>query len=136
MTRKEFLQTIWKRYLRPAILGLLLVFAINFLIEVIRTSGPERQSLIALLVVSAVVALIIGLQFVLAILSVWLSSMVPESLKYALDRTFRVLNFLAPFVTVWLIYQMYMTGNYAAAGVAGIYLFHEIWPAQSAKKKV
>ena len=126
MTRGEFLKISWDKYIKPIILGTLLVYAINFFIEAIKSEGTERNILFAVIIGSILIIVILLLNLTSILFLEWLGSKMPNSLKYAFQKSNKVLRVLSPFVSVWLIYELYIRNNNVGVAVTIWYLIQEL----------
>lgn len=127
MTRQEFLKISWNKYLKPVIIGILLVYALNFLVNAITTKGSERNFLFVVIMLSIAIIVLLILNLIATVISDWVKSKTPESIKYALRNTNKVLGIVSPFIALWFIYQLYVSENHIGMIIAICYLIQEIW---------
>lgn len=125
MTRAEFLETLWGKYLKPAILLFLIVFTSHILIEAISSEGTERNFIFTLAGIAGFVLVIFLFNLILTLASNWLNTVLPDSLLYGFKMTFRVFRVLNLVVSLWVIYQFYMMGNYFGAIITVLFLIKE-----------
>lgn len=135
MTRLEFLKVLWGKYVKPALLLVLLFFTSRFLVHAIISKGSERSLLVFLIIVSTIAFLVILLHLWISLVSNWVTSRLPDSVTYALENTRKVLRILTPLIFLWIVYELIAEEQYIELIVAVCFLIPEYWRKQGTNKE-
>ena len=108
MNRQEFLQTIWKKVLKPFFLMIGIFIACIFLLNVFRENGTERKLIILLVLFVVLLLMIQILGTFLQKLFLGIYQSLTPTMKQFLNGIGKTLNFLAPIAFGLLIYQLWL----------------------------
>jgi hypothetical protein len=124
MDRQEFLDQLWRRFLRPTLLLVVITIVIRFLFNVLTNDGTERQLVYVFLGLTAVLTLFFVLRLTLDIVSVWIRSGVtslPTSFQRIIQATSKPINYLGLFALLVLVVFMYLNQNFYGMLLPGIF---------------
>jgi hypothetical protein len=125
MDRKEFLSTLWKKAFRPLVLAIILCCGIVWLGE--NMKSVDMLSTVELALIIAII--IIGLALISMLLSKISSGIyfrLPDKVKQLLHIISTILNRLAFFGMIGILYYAYTDENYFIAGLCAFYIIQEI----------
>jgi hypothetical protein len=126
MSRKEFLVRLWKVFIKPTVLVILLVFMIKFLINIFASNGPERMTTILVLGFAVLYFILSLIGFGFRTLTDKIYRSLPVHIKFWIRVLQKIIDFAAVAILGALIYKFWNEDWVLAAIISGIILIERI----------
>lgn len=113
MERKEFLITLWNKYLKLLFLVGLIIYFIVFFYKVITQNSDERVIVFLLLGISLLITLVYSFKILFGFITHKIISNVPSPLKLWSHKLNKILNFISPIVFGAVLYYSWDNSYYS-----------------------
>ncbi|WP_020528292.1 hypothetical protein [Flexithrix dorotheae] len=126
MNRKEFLLELWKKFMQPVVILLVLFFTVQFFYFAVSTNGTETQTIYLLTGIVLIVSFILLLRLLYSISTEWYKSLLSPKISHYLVTLSHKLNYLSPVALVVLLYIMWLQEAYIAFVIIAFYFIADV----------
>ncbi len=109
MNRREFLLLVWTKFLRPILFIFIIIFCINFLIDVFKEGNFDNFINIGKLII-LILLIYISIYFLnifIELIRDKIYSILPDSIKQILQIFSKIISYILPFILGALIYHFW-----------------------------
>lgn len=126
MDRKQFLQLIWNKGIKPLLLILVIYYCVSFLVNIFAQDGPERMLTIGFLSLCLLFAVtwLVAIIFNKALEKIY--SSLPASMKRGLSLFGKIINYAAPFLLGAMLYNFWQKDWKTVSVVIAILLVQQV----------
>ena len=107
MNRREFLLLVWTKFLRPILFIFIIIFCVNFLIDVFKEGNFDNFINIGKLII-LILLIYISIYFLnifIELIRDKIYSILPDSIKQILQIFSKIISYILPFILGALIYH-------------------------------
>ena len=105
---KEFLETIWRKGVKPLVLLTLLAFSVQFFINVFREDSSERAVTLFLFGTAIFVLIVLIASITVSGIFLSLAEVIPPSIRFWIKMVIKFIGYVAPIFTGALAYHLWL----------------------------
>jgi predicted PurR-regulated permease PerM len=117
MDRKQFLQIVWNKGIKPLLLVIVIYYCVSFLVNIFAQDGPERMLTVGFLSLCLLFAV------------TWLVAIIfnkPASMKRGLSLFGKIINYAVPFLLGAMLYHFWQKDWKTVSVVIAILLVQQV----------
>ncbi|WP_207432570.1 hypothetical protein [Sabulibacter ruber] len=125
MSRKEFLEIIWRKCVKPLVLLTLLASSVQFFVNVFKEEGSERVIILFLLGIAIFFLLVLMASLAIGGIFLSLGKVIPPSGRFWIKMAFKFASYMIPIFTGALAYHFWVSGYKVPVILLGILIIEQ-----------